>query len=272
MTPTGLAKHLALLFFAAIMATVSLYAQTPRPIPRGADGKPDLNGVYQGNSTRRGTWEEANTGFGVGGIGGAAPRPNTPPTVREPAPYQDWAAKKVLEEYNRRAVDDPTAYCLPPGVPRSGLTGLFPIQIIQTPAQVAILHEYMSVFRVIPLNAKHPDDMEPTFMGDSVGHWEGDTLVVDVVSFNDKTWLQGVGTFHSEEMHITERYTPLDYDIIKYDVTIEDPKVFTKPWVIHSNLARREGTRLREYQCAENNLDPGRYQELKKDESIFRRK
>jgi hypothetical protein len=123
----------------------------------------------------------------------------------------------------------------------------------------------MSVFRVIPLNAKHPDDMESSYMGDSVGHWEGDTLVVDVTGFNDKTWLGPVGTFHSEALHVTERYTRINKDRINYDVTMEDPNVFTKPWTIHSSMMLREGTRLYEYPCAENNLDPARYEKLLKD-------
>ena len=238
-------------------------------VPRAADGKPDLTGVWQGASTVAGTWEEANTGLGVGGTGKNPNAVATPPTTdlsgRQPPPYQPWAAKKVLESYNQRAIDDPDALCLPPGVPRTANIGLFPTQIIQTSAQVIILHEYMSVFRIIPINAKHPDDMEPTYMGDSVGHWEGDTLVVDVTGFNDKTWLGPAGAFHSDELHITERYTRISKDRINYDVTMEDPKVFTKPWVLHNSMMLREGTRLREYVCAENNLDPAQFQELLKN-------
>ena len=172
-------------------------------VPRAADGKPDLTGVWQGGSTQRGNWEEANGGTGVGGTGRNPTAPvvlssNDRPAGREGAPYQDWAAKKVLESYNRRGIDDPTAQCLPGGVPRSVTLGLFPQQFIQTPTQIVMLYEYMNVFRVIPINAKHPDDIVPSYMGNSVGHWEGDTLVVDAIGFNDKTWLAGTGTFHSE--------------------------------------------------------------------------
>jgi len=117
---------------------------------------------------------------------------------------------------------------------------------------------------VIQLNAAHPDDLIPSYMGHSVGHWEGDTLVVDVIGFNDKTWLAGTGTFHSDALHITERFTRIDKDRIDYQVTMEDPKVLTKPWVLRSSLMLREGTRLEEYICAENNLDPGRYEQLLK--------
>jgi len=238
-------------------------------VPRASDGKPDLTGVWQGASTRRGSWQEANSGFGVGGTGKDPKAPanlsTSVSTAAEPPPYQPWAAKKVLEAFNRRGIDNPTALCLPPGVPRSGITALFATQIVQTPQQIVIIYEYMSVFRVIPLNAKHPDDMESSYMGDSVGRWEGDTLVVDVTGFNDKTWLGPVGTFHTEALHVTERYTRIDKDRINYDVTMEDPNVFTKPWTIHSSMMLREGTRLYEYPCAENNIDPARYEKLLKD-------
>jgi hypothetical protein len=145
------------------------------------------------------------------------------------------------------------------------MLGLFPLKIVQTPKEIVILYEYMNVFRTIPLNAKHPDDLLPSYMGDSVGRWEGDTLVVDAIGFNDKTWLAGTGTFHSEALHIVERYTRVDKDQINYDVTMEDPNVFTKPWTLHSTIMLREGTRLEEYICQENNITPGDYEKLIKE-------
>jgi hypothetical protein len=245
-------------------------AQTGSAMPRGSDGKPDMTGVWQGGSTQPGSWDQANGGTGVGGTGRNLNAPvvlssNDRPAGREGAPYQDWAAKKVLESFNRRGIDDPTAQCLPGGIPRSVTLGLFPQQFIQTPTQLVILYEYMNVFRVVPLNAKHRDDLIPSYMGDPVGHWEGDTLVVDIIGFNDKTWLAGTGTFHSESLHITERYTRVNTDRIDYEVTMEDPKVLTKPWTLQSSLMLRDGTRLQEYICAENNLDPARYEKLLKD-------
>lgn len=249
-------------------------AQVKGAVPRASDGKPNLTGVWQGASTRRGTWDEANSGLGVGGTGRD---PTAPPglasqqVITDPAPYQPWAAKKVLESFNKRGIDDPAALCLPVGLPRVAIVSLFPIQIVQTPEQIVILYEYMNIFRVIPLNAKHPEDVAPTYMGDSVGHWEGDTLVVDVIGFNDKTWLTGTGTFHSDALHIVERYTRVDKDRIDYDVTMEDPKVLTRPWTIHTTMMLREGTRVGEYVCAENNLAPERYEKLLKDGVNFTR-
>lgn len=238
-------------------------------MPRTADGKPDMTGVWQGGSNRIGTWEEANSP-GPAPVGGGRAAAPFPP--RQPAPYQDWAKAKVQESFDRRGIDDPMARCLMAGIPRSTTVGLFPLQIIQTPTQVIMLYEVFHEFRVIPLNAKHPDDVEPSYMGDSVGHWEGDTLVVDAIGFNDRTWIGATGTFHSEAMHVTERYTRVDYNRINYDVTVEDPKVLAKPWIIHSSIMLRPGTRLREYECAENNTDIQHYEQLLKDESVFRRK
>lgn len=264
------------------LTPASIHAQAPKAsaaknaIPRMPDGKPDLTGVWQGGSTQRGNWEETNTGTGVGGSGRDASAPvvlssNDRPAGREGAPYQPWAAQKVLEAFNRRGIDDPTAKCLPAGIPRTIMLGLFPQQIVQTPTQIVMLYEYMNVFRVIPLNAKHPDDLLPSYMGNSVGHFEGDTLAVDVVGFNDKTWLAGTGTFHSDALHITERFTRVDKDQINYEVTMEDPNVLTKPWTLHSTLMLREGTRLEEYVCAENNIDLDRYEKLLTDGVKFTR-
>ena len=140
-------------------------------MPRAADGKPDLTGVWQGGSTQRGNWEEANGGTGVGGTGRNPTAPvalssNDRPAGREGAPYQDWAAKKVLEAYNRRGHRrSDGASCLPGGVPRSVMLGLFPQQFVQTPKQIVILYEYMNTFRVIPIDAKHPDDLIPSLYG-----------------------------------------------------------------------------------------------------------
>jgi hypothetical protein len=271
-------------FIAAAVITVGLCPMSSSAqkggaaaaVPRAADGKPDLTGVWQGGSTQRGAWEEANVGVGVGGSGRDPSTPlvlstNDRPAEREAAPYQPWAAQKVLEAFKRRGIDDPTGLCLPAGLPRIVILGLFPQQFIQTPTQIVMLYEYMNVFRVIPLNAKHPDDLIPSYMGNSVARWDGDTLVVDVIGFNDKTWLAGTGTFHTDALHVTERYTRVDKEQINYEVTMEDPNVLTRPWTLRSTIMLREGTRLQEFVCAENNLDPDRYEKLLKDGVDFRR-
>lgn len=275
---------LIILITGVVLLPASLPAQTTKTkvntpagkaVPRTTDGKPDLTGVWQGGSSARGSWEEANSGLGLGGNGtnpdGPSVRSASERPTGESAPYQPWAAQKVLESYKKRGIDDPVNLCLPPGPTRAATQGLFPIQFIQTPKQITILYEYMNTFRNIPLNAKHPDDIVPTYMGDSVGRWEGDTLVVDIIGFNDRTWLQGTGTFHTEALHVTERYTRIDKDQINYEATMEDPNVFTKPWTIRSTIMLREGTRVREAVCAENNVDAARFEQYKKDGVNFSR-
>ncbi len=244
--------------------------QHPSPnVPRTADGKPDLTGVWQGGSNHVGRWEDTNNG-GFEGKG-----PVTPYAVKQPQPqpqYQPWAQAKVLESYNRRGVDEPMVRCLPPGVPRTTLMGLFPMQIVQTPKMIVMLFEVFHEFRLIPVDAKHQEDADPSYMGDSVGHWDGDTLVVDVTHFNDKTWLGGVGTFHSEKLHVVEKFTRMDENTIVYESIAEDPDVLAAPWIRQGTIMLRPGTRLDEYECVENNVDLQRYNDMLRDESLFRRK
>ena len=245
----------ALTWAALLVLAASGFGQTPAPkstVPRGADGKPDLSGVWQGGSTVAGSWEEANSGTGVGGTGTNPNAPVAPASTdrltREGAPYQPWAAKKVLESFNKRAIDDPTSLCLPPGVPRTVTLGLFPQQMIQTPTQLVVLYEYMNVFRVIPLNVKHHEDAAPAYMGDSVAHWEGDTLVVETTNFNDQTHYRG----SSMNLKVTERFKRVSDKTIEYRATIEDPSTWSKPWSIELPFDSVPGP-LFEYACHEGN-------------------
>jgi hypothetical protein len=250
-------------------------AKPPKPpVPRTADGKPDLSGVWQGGGA-------SGLAFAVGSANAKAARPEDSAVAGAPAavvpsavrpPYQDWMLPKLKELHDRRNIDDPQARCLLVGVPRITYEPL-PIKIIQTKDEITFLYETFHAFRVIPTDGrKHPDDIDPSFMGDSVAHWEGDTLVVDVTGFNDKTWV-GVGaTLHTEALHVIERYTRVNYDTITYEVTIDDPKAFTKTWSpAPSFLSLRPGERLHEYECIENNEDIVRFEQLLKNESLFRR-
>jgi hypothetical protein len=230
-------------------------------VPRAPDGKPDLTGVWQPDSDQPGTWEEANQGVGV-------PEPGTGHRARkaEPIPYQPWAAQKVLESYNRRNIDNPVARCIPQL--DLGAGGLYPNQFVQTPQAIVILIESRHVFRLIPLNTNHPDDLDPSYLGDSVGHWEGDTLVVDVTGFKEQ--LAG-SEIHTEAWHIVEHFTRVDYNTIHYEATLEDPKALTRPWHITSKYMLRPGTRLQEHVCEENNQDPAHFEQLSKDGLIKRK-
>ena len=233
----------------AVAQTPPGNAALPRPAatPRTPDGRVDLNGVYQ-SSPKRGEWDASAPGQGGG------PQ-NEPPSLL-PA-----ARQRAQELLNRRSIDDPTAYCLPSAGPRMTGVILFPIQFVQTPGQVVIIYEYFNAVRIIPTDGRpHPADAEPTYQGDSVGRWDGDTLVVDVNNFKEGNWL-AAGIVSSDKLHITERYTRIDKDQLNYEAVIEDPNLLAKPWTIRRTLMLRDGVRVREYVCAENNLDPARYQD-----------
>jgi hypothetical protein len=253
---------------AALHAQGSTAPATARPVPRTPAGRPDLSGVWIATGgLRLLTGEEE-----MKAILEADARSGRPPLPRpEPPPYRPDAEARRQEYLARRGIDDPMSRCLMSGVPRISGRPL-PFEIVQLPDRVIILYETHHAFRIIPTDGRpHPDDLEPSYLGDSIARWDGDTLVVDVVGFNDKTWLAGVGTIHSEKLHVTERYTRDGYDTIRYDVTMEDPEVFTKPWTTHEVFRLRPGERIREYECIENNEDLLRIEKLLQNESIFRR-
>ena len=221
-----------------------------KPIPRTADGKPDLSGVWIANGAMLLLFgEEEAKAIRQADAATGRPAPPRP----EPPPYKPEAEAKRQYYVDRRGIDDPMARCLISGVPRITVRPL-PFQIVQLPGQIIFLYEVHHAFRIIPTDGRpHPDDIEPSYLGDSVARWEGDTLVVDVTGFNENTWLAGVGTIHSEKLHVTERYTRDTFDTIRYEVTMEDPEVFTKPWHTQETLRLRPNERLREYECIENN-------------------
>jgi hypothetical protein len=255
----------------AIVLAMPIRAQQTAPpvasktIPRTSEGRPDLSGVWVAGAQPLllGEAEAAR----IRAADAAAKRP---PFQRESPPYKPEYEAKRQEYVARRGVDDPMALCLMSGVPRITVRPL-PFQIVHTKDLVVILYEVHHAFRIIPTDGRpHPDDHEPSFLGDSVGRWEGDTLVVDVVGFNEKTWLAGVGTVHSDQLHVVERYTRDGPDTIVYEVTIEDPVVFTRPWKQQEILHLRPGERIREYECIEQNEDLMRIERLLKDDSVFR--
>ena len=262
----------ALIALALLVAATSVAAQNVQiqPTPRTADGKPDLTGVYQASSRRGPEWDAQVPGAAPGQPATqAAAGVNT--AEREPIPFRPEALARAQELLNRRSIDDPAAQCLPVASPRTTPVSLFPIEFVQTPAKLVILYEYFWLFRSIPIGGTHAEDADPSFMGDSVARWDGDTLVVDVTNFKAGGWL-GNGLVHSDALHLVERYTRVDRDQLNYEVTIEDPKILTKPFTQRNTLMLREGTRLREYSCNENNLDPKVYEKLLADPTKFLRK
>lgn len=211
--------------------------------PRTAYGHPDLQGIWQAVNTAVWNIEDHSAELGVPAgqsvvVGGAIP-------------YQRWAAAQREDNYENRLSADPEAGCKMVGVPR--ITYMpYPFQIVQTPTQVTILSEYVHTVRKIYLDSRHPETVpEPLWMGDSRGHWEGATLVVDSVHFTDQTWFDRSGNFHSEALHVVERFTRTGPDHISYEATIEDPEVFTEPWQMRMPLYRRQEDNIRilEYEC-----------------------
>jgi len=249
----------------ASLTSAQTTAQTR--VPRAADGKPDLSGVWIANGALRLMAGDAEAEAArKADIAAGRPAPKT-----EQPPYKPEAAKMRQYYLDRRGIDDPMARCLISGVPRINFRPL-PFQIIQMPNQLVFLYETHHAFRIIPTDGRpHPDDVEPSYLGDSIAHWEGDTLVVDVTGFNDKTWLVGVGTVHTEKLRVTERYTRDSPDTIRYQVTMDDPEVFTRPWQHEEIFRLRPGERIREYECIENNEDLVRIERLLQNESVFKR-
>jgi len=177
-------------------------------------------------------------------------------------PMQSWAAERYRTAkpgygpHATAASQDPVLNCLPPGVPRILLMP-FPMQIAQLPNEVLMIFEYDHFIREIYTDGRpHPKDLDPTWMGDSIGKWDGDALVVDTVGFNDKTWLDMVGHPHSDALHLTERIRRVDRATLTDDLTIADPKAFTKPWTGQQAFELKPSWHLGEYICEDNMADP----------------
>jgi hypothetical protein len=148
--------------------------------------------------------------------------------------------------------NDPNLGCLPEGIPRFMFVPV-PMEIFQVPTRVVIIREGVQAMRQIYMNRQHRDDLYPTYSGDSIGKWEGDTLVVDTIGLNDKTWLDAVGLPHSEKMHVVERIHRVDHDTLVDDMTIEDPEAYTKPFTAQQVYKLKPGWEVQEYVCTENN-------------------
>ena len=258
----------AALAAAALLAMVSeASAQTTKPVPRMADGRPDLSGVWIAHGALMLMAGEAEVKAALAGDAAAGRKPLPP---REAPAYNPEAEARRQYYLNRRGIDDPMARCLLSGVPRIKLRPL-PFRIVQIPGEVIFIYEIHHAFRMIPTDGRpHPADMEPSYLGESVGRWDGDTLVVDVRGFNDKSWLVGVGTIHTEKLRVTERYTRESYDTILYEAVMEDPDVLTKPWRIQERFRLRPNDRIREYECIESNEDLQRIEKLLQNEPVFR--
>jgi hypothetical protein len=221
--------------------------------PRTPDGKPDLNGIWQ--AVNEANWNIEGHAAGPGTVVALGAEAATPPGIGIVEdgliPYLPAAAAKQKENFANRLKLDPEIKCYMPGVPRATYMP-FPFQIVQSPQTVLISYEYAGAERLINMGTptKAPAN---SWMGWSNGHWEKDTLVVDVTSQVEDSWFDRAGNFHSDALHVIERFTPRSADTLMYEATIEDPKVFSKPWKVSMPLYRRveKNARILEFKCPE---------------------
>jgi hypothetical protein len=207
------------------------------PVPRTADGKPDLFGLWQP----------------FGGYIGDITKDIKPGEL----PFQPWAKALYKHRRDTESKEDPTGWCVPGGVPRSDAVP-YPFKIVPVPAagMVLILYEAVHSYRQIFIDGRPlPKDPNPTWMGYSVGHWDGDTFVVDTAGFNDTGWLDNYGHPATEALRVSERFRRKDFGHLDIQVTVDDSKAYTKPWTVTLPNRFLADNELLEYVCVENNKD-----------------
>ena len=244
---------------ATLLGGVSLAGQGAKPpapryrAARTHDGKPDLNGIWQANNAAN--WDlEAHAArpSSVLQLGAVGAVPASLGVVEgDTIPYKPEALAKKKENASKWLSLDPEVKCYLPGVPRATYMP-FPFQILQTPNAILFAYEFASASRVVNMTSPVEAPID-SWMGYSSGRWDGDTLVIDVKGFNDSTWFDRAGNYHSDQLHVVERYTPISADALMYEATIEDPQVFTRPWKISMPLYRRleKNAAILEFKCVE---------------------
>jgi len=231
--------------FALTSVSGSGQAQTSAPVyqvPRTSFGQPDLQGIWQAVNTANWNIQDHSAELGIPAGQGIV--------EGNELPYLPLALARREENRRNRLTQDTEAKCFMVGTPRINYLP-YPFEVVQTPTQITILYEYVHTSRHLRLSSKHPEGAIPWFMGDSRARWEGDTLVVDVTHFTDQTWFDRTGNYHSADMHLVERWTRTGPDHMWYEATIEDPRVFSRPWKIRMPLYRRiePNVQLLEYEC-----------------------
>jgi len=258
MTRSRMAVNLAVFCAAATLAAAQAQPAKGGPAPRLPDGKPDLQGIWSSKvfAPADDIEDLPVERFQI--------RPGKSIIVDPPGgkiPYQDWALAKRNDMMEHHRFDDPQAHCTLSGTPRQMYTP-FGFQIFQPPGYLVIFYEAFHAYRIIPLDGRpHAPASVKLYEGDSRGHWEGNTLVVDVTNLNDKTWFDMAANFHSDAIHVVERFTLSDADTIEYEATIDDPKVYTRPWKIAFPIGRNKqaGYQLMEFACVEGEQDLKHY-------------
>ncbi len=221
--------------------------------PRTANGRPNLSGIWQALNTAN--WDIQGHAASAGpfpqlGAIGAVP-PGLGVVEGDALPYLPEAAAKKKQNHENWLTLDPEVKCYLPGVPRATYMP-YPFQIVQSDKTILFAYQYAGAVRTVNME-KATEAPIDSWMGWSNGHWEGETLVVDVTGLNDKTWFDRAGNFHSDALHVVERYTPRSPESLLYEARIEDPKVFSRPWKMSMILYRHEepNAQLLEFKCVE---------------------
>jgi hypothetical protein len=221
--------------------------------PRTPDGKPNLSGIWQANNTAN--WDIQTHVARQGPVFALGAAFSVPPGIGvvegEEIPYlPDAAAKKKANSENWMTLD-PEVKCFMPGIPRATYMP-HPFQIVQSADNILMTYEFASASRIVRMNTQEKSPA-PAWMGWSIGRWEGETLVIDVTDHMEETWFDRAGNYHSDALKVTERYSAIDANTLRYDATIEDPKVFSKPWKMSMPLYRRRepNAQLMEFKCVE---------------------
>jgi hypothetical protein len=255
LTRASVAGAAALALSAVCLSETALTQARPTyKAPRTADGKPNLNGVWQALNTANWDLEDHNARQGpVIALGASfSVLPGRGVVEGGPIPYKPEALARKKENAANWMARDPEVKCYLPGIPRATYQGL-PFQIVQTPQHILMAYEFANASRVVYMDPRTEPSPSNFWMGWSRGRWEGETLVIDVTGFTDQTWFDRAGNHHSEALHVIERYTATGPDHLLYEATIEDPNVFTRPWRISMPLYRRieRNAQLLEYICVE---------------------
>lgn len=208
------------------------------PVPKKANGQPDLSGIWL--------------------VPGLKYLINVAADLKE-VPFQPWAAAEYKQRMETRGKDDPNNFCLPSGFPEK-IAVTSPWKIVETPGLTMFLYESRTIFRQVLTDGRAlPKDPQPSWQGYSIGRWEGDTFVVESNGFNGRTWMDTNGHPTTDALHLTERYRRKDFGHLEVQITIDDPKAYTKPWTVTEVAEYQPDTELLEYICEENNRDVGHF-------------
>lgn len=236
-------------------------AQAPsKTVQASAAAGADLNGIWMALGTANWDIQDHSAQPGPAQFGALFAQPPGQGIVEgDEIPYKPEAVARKKENYENRFTADPEAKCYLPGVPRANYLP-YPFQIVQSPKDILVAYEFAGAARTIHMNKPKPNPVDvalDSWMGYSSGHWEGRTLVVEASNFNDQTWFDRAGNYHSDALKVTERYTPDGPNHIAYQATIEDPKVFTRPWRINLELyrVREKNAALLDFKCVEFSED-----------------